>query len=238
MTPSLPKVTSFPLEVNGAVIGLDSGHVKHRTADVFPYKSSLTQPTSGLFILSTPFTIANTLPPALTPRSPFPVGILIRWRLVSPTHHGRLRERASFPVYFRTIRAPAEHDSCISHNISTKYPPPPTRVRQVETMFWPGWNSADNSSRSEFLSLLRSSGPWNHVSVVFWAEQINDYTNIPPVPPHTPLGLVVMMLPCSFKSARLFPPLLSLSDCLFQPLLPWEEAVILVLPPADALLLP
>lgn len=31
---------------------------------------------------------------------------------------------------------------------------------------------------------------------------------------------------------------LSLSDCLLQPLLPREEAVILFLPPADALLLP
>lgn len=31
---------------------------------------------------------------------------------------------------------------------------------------------------------------------------------------------------------------LSLSDCLLQPLLPGEEAVILFLPPADALLLP
>lgn len=56
--------------------------------------------------------------------------------------------------------------------------------------------------------------------------------------PQSPMRRAVMMLTCFFKKAGLFPSLLSLSDCLLQPLLPWEEAVILFLPPADALLLP
>lgn len=105
---------------------------------------------------------------------------------------------------------------------------------------------------STFPHLLSFKWAWTDTALLYWFCELNTLSGIhnnnctqvlrKKYPsPHSlqpPPGLVVMDAYMFLQEGLVVSIPLSLSDCLLQPLLSWEEAVILFFPSADALLLP